>query len=239
VSRLAVIACIAALAWPARETAAAPGTSLVRSPELRAAVEEYGRSLPRREGEEIVLEYRDVPDSISVPAGRVHLRVDAGATQILRGHVAFAVEVAVEGAVVRRIIVPALLRTYDTVLVATRQLLARAAVGPGDVRSARMETTQWIWRPVTGAGQLAGKRTKRIVGEGSALCEEFFEDVPLVQHGDYVTLRAVAGAVAVATGAVALEDGRAGSVIMVRAQGARERLRARVTGPGQVQALEE
>ncbi|HTS00398.1 MAG TPA: flagellar basal body P-ring formation chaperone FlgA [Bacteroidota bacterium] len=236
-ARLAVIACCAALAWPALPGANAGETALVRSAELRDAVEEYCRSLPHRG--EIALEWRDVPDSIRVPAGALRLDVDAAACRALRGYVGFAVEVTVDGTVARRVIVPALLRTFDTVLVAVRQIPARAPVTPDDVRPERVETTQWIGRPVNGFGQLAGMRTKRIVAEGSALCEEFLEEVPLVEHGDHVTLRAVAGGVAVATGAVALEDGRAGSVITVRAAHARERLRARVTGPGQVQVLEE
>ena len=219
--------------------AAAPETALLRAARLRAAVEDYCASLPRREGEEIVLECRDVPDSVRIPAGSLRLSVDAAATSVLRGHVSFAVEVAVEGVVVRRILVAALVRTYDTVLVATRPLAARALVGPDDVRETRVETTQWIWRPVTDRARLAGRRAKRIIGEGSALCEEFLEEVPLVQHGEFVTLRAVAGGVSVATGAVALEDGCAGSVILVRAERAHDRLRARVTGPGQVQALGE
>jgi len=240
VSRIAAIACLALLASQARLHAwgaPAPEAGLVRSARLRAAVEEYCLSLPHRG--EIVLECRDVPDSLRVPAGSLRLSVDAGATQALRGHVSFAVEIAVDGLVTRRVIVAALIRTYDTVLVAARQLGARAAIGPDDVRPVRMETTQWIGRPLTGLAQVAGKRTKRIVGEGSALSEEFLEDIPLVEHGDHVTLRAVAGGVSVVTGAVALEDGRAGSVITVRLANARERLRVRVTGAGQVQALEE
>jgi flagella basal body P-ring formation protein FlgA len=45
--------------------------------------------------------------------------------------------------------------------------------------------------------------------------------------------------VRVSTGAQALEDGRMGSIITVRASHTRERLRARVTGAGVVAALEE
>jgi len=219
--------------------AAAAQTGWVRPAALRAAVEDYCRSLPHREGEEIVLECRDVPDSIRVPAGLLRLSVDEGATPVLRGHVLFAVEASVDGIVARRVVVPALIRTFDSVLVAARQLEAHAAVAREDVRWARVETTNWIWRPVEDPARLDGKRTKRIVAEGSALCEEFLEDVPVIEHGETVTLRAIAGGVSVATAAVALEDGREGSVITVRVAHAHDRVRARVTGPGQVQALDE
>jgi flagella basal body P-ring formation protein FlgA len=211
----------------------------VRAAELRGAVEAYVGGLPAQDGSEYAVECRDVPDSIAVPRGSLRLRVDASATPVLRGRVGLAVEIAVDGVTVRRVVVAVIVRTYASVLVATRMLDARARVAPADVRSARLESTEWTRRPVGDAGSLGGKRTKRLIAEGAVLFEELFEPVPLVAHGDPVTLRAASPGVSISTGAVALEDGIAGSVITVKTSYTHERIRARVVGAGVVEPLEE
>jgi len=195
--------------------------------------------LPVREGCTRTVECRDLPDSVAVPSGNLRLVVDPAATPVLRGHVALALEVIVDGVTVRRVVVAAFVRTYAPVLLTTRPLDARAAVAAGDVRSARIETTDWSRRPVADTSALAGMRTKRIIAEGSVLFEELLEQVPLVARGDCVMLRAAAKGVCISTGAVALEDGRMGAVISVKASCTRDRLRGRVIDAGIVEALDE
>ncbi len=218
---------------------AGQGTMEVRAGDFRAAAESYVAGLPVREGTRYAVECRDLPDSIAVPRGSLRLEVDAAATPVLRGRVGLAVVVSVDGVTVRRVVVPALIRTFADVLLASRTLDARAAVAPGDVRTANVESTEWTRRPVADAAALAGKRTKRFIAEGSILFEELFEPVPLVGHGDPVTLRASTAGVSVSTGAVALEDGVAGSIITVKTAYTHERIRARVIGAGLVAALEQ
>jgi flagella basal body P-ring formation protein FlgA len=218
---------------------AGSGTMFLRASDLRGAVESFVARLPVLDGHEIVVECRDVPDSIPVAPGTLRLIVDQGATPVMRGRVALAVEVVVNGVTVRRVLVAALVRTYAGVLLSTRMLDARARVVANDVRNARVETTEWTRRPVAEISSLAGKRTKRIVAEGSVLFEELFEQVPLVTRGDRVTLRAGSKGFSISTGAVALQDGLLGSVISVKASHTRERLRARVIDAGVVVALDE
>ena len=107
------------------------------------------------------------------------------------------------------------------------------------MRRARVETTEWARRAVGDSLWLEGRRTKRIIAEGSVLFEELVEQVPLVARGDRVTIRAASKGVCISTVAVAMEDGRLGSVITVRAAHTRDRLKARVTGAGVVASLEE
>ena len=218
---------------------AGPGTLFVRGADLRSAVEAFVAGLPARDGTVYAVECRDVPDSILVAAGLLRLRVDPSATPILRGRVGLAVEIAVDGVTVRRVVVPALIRTFTSALLSARRLDARACVSAADVRSERVESTGWTRRPLADAASLEGKRTRRFIAEGSVLFEELFEPVPLVAHGDPVTLRAASIGVTVSTGAVAMEDGIAGSVITVRAPYTHERIRARVVGPGVVEPLGE
>ena len=218
---------------------AGSGTAFLRARDLRAAVESYVARVRGPAGSECAVECRDIPDSIAVPAGRLSLSVDPGATPVVRGRVSLAVEVAVDGVTVRRVLVPVLVRTYDSVLLSGRTLGARVPVGPDDVRSARLESTGWRSRPVPNTASLAGKRTKRILAEGAVLFEDLFEPVPVIAHGDRVTLRAASCGVCISTGAVALEDGLLGSVIFVKASHTHERLRARVIDAGVVSAVEE
>jgi flagella basal body P-ring formation protein FlgA len=211
----------------------------LRATAVRACVEAYVAGLPVREGCSYAVECRVIPDSIAVPPGSIRLLVDPSATPVLRGHVALALEVIVDGVTVRRVMVGVFVRTYAPALLTTRPLDARAPVGAGDVRSARVETTGWSRRPVADTSGLAGMRTKRIIAEGSVLFEELLGQVPLVARGDRVTLRAAANGVCISTGAVALEDGGPGAVISVKASCTRDRLRGRVIGAGIVEALDE
>jgi flagella basal body P-ring formation protein FlgA len=218
---------------------AGPRTALVPGSALRAAVDTFALGIAPGPGRTCAVECRALPESIRVPSGTIRVRVEGSATPVLRAHVPLVIEISVDGATVRRIIVSAFIRTWATVLCAARPLDARATVSEGDVREEKVETTTWNRRPLEDVARLAGLRTRRMIAEGTPLSEDMMEPVPLVVHGAPVTLRATSGGVTVSVPAVALEDGAAGSIITVRAAHAHERFRARVAGPGIVEVVEE
>ena len=81
---------------------------------------------------------------------------------------------------------------------------------------------------------LLDMRLKRAIRAGEALCTSDVEPAPLVQRGEMVTVRAIAGAVMLTTRAVAQRDGRLGAVLPVRNMASGATFEAAVTGPAEV-----
>lgn len=172
--------------------------------------------------------FRSVPDSIVVVGRGVDLQVGTGQGARMRGPVAFAVTVIAEGRPAHRVMVTALLRTFDTVLVAERTIGRHDTPSAEDVRLVRCETTGMERAAIGGMEGLTAKRTRRAIARGSVLYADLFEEMPLVLQGTPVHVRVRSGNVSVTANGTACEDGRAGEMIEVTVQGRSGRLRARV-----------
>lgn len=223
----AIIAAVAlCIAWLCNGTAFAGGPGVVRAEEFREAVRLY---LAQREGacmERADLSFRSVPDSIGVPSPGYDLRVGMGSSTRARGPVGFVVEVVVGGQAVHRCMVTAVIRTYDTVLVADRTIPRAVLPGADDVRRIRIETTGIDRATVAAMEDLWGKRTRRVITRGSILYTDLFEDMPLVHQGSPVSVRVTAGPVSVTAEGIACQDGRIGECIEITVPGKTGRLKA-------------
>lgn len=67
-----------------------------------------------------------------------------------------------------------------------------------------------------------------MIRQGAILTESMFENIPVVNQGDLVTLLVRTNSVLIKTRAVAREDGGSGDVVLVQKEGSRDRLKARV-----------
>lgn len=209
-------------------TASAGRIAIVTAGDLRQAVRQY---LEQREDwtpERMDLSFRSVPDSIGVLAPEFTLRVGMGSSNRARGPMSFVVEVVAAEQVVHRCMVTAVIRTYDTVLVADRNIARGATVTAADLRRFRVETTGIERVLATDLGLLNGKRTRRMVVRGSMLYADMFEDMPLVYQGSSVRVLIRSGSVNITTEGTACQDGRAGELIDVSVRGKAGRLKARV-----------
>lgn len=202
------------------------GLSLVRAEDLREAVRMY---LVQRDGgamERAEVSFRSVPDSIGIDAPAYDLRVGMGSSTRARGPVGFVVEVMVGGRAVHRCMVTAVIRSYDTVLVADRTILRATALGTEDVRRLRIETTGIDRALVAGLEDLMGRRSRRVITRGSILYTDMFEDVPLIHQGSPVSVRVTAGSVSITAEGIACQDGRFGECIEITVPGKAGRLKA-------------
>jgi flagella basal body P-ring formation protein FlgA len=209
-------------------SAVAGGFSIVRGDDLREAVRRY---LVQREGaaaERLELSFRAVPDSIGVTVSSYTLRVGMGSSNRVRGPVAFILEVVAGDQIVHRCLVTAVIRTYDTVLVAGRTVARGAVLAEADICRFRVETTG-IDRPLVGSlARLEGKRSRRVIARGSMLFEDMFETMPLVYQGSSVRVLVRSGGVSILTEGTACQDGRMGDLIEIAVRGKPGRLKARV-----------
>lgn len=202
--------------------------SYVSAADLRGAVQNFLAQRDARAAKQMELSFRSVPDSIPVEVAEFSLHVGTGTLTRMRGPVAFMVEVVAGTQTIHRCMVTAVIRTYDTVLVAERTIARKSTPGIDDVRMLRLETTSMERPRVSGLDELFGKRSRRIIARGSILYEDLFEDLPMVQQGSQVNVRVHSGAVCITTEGIACEDGMIGDLIDVSVNGRAGRVKARV-----------
>jgi flagella basal body P-ring formation protein FlgA len=201
--------------------------AMVRAHELKNAVSAYVCS-SAAPGEEREIHFRTVPDSVPVSAAGYSLRVIPAGSRGKSGFCSFTVDVLRRNVVEAHLTVAAVVRTYETLLVATRHLGRHEEVSAADVRPVRIETTT-LHRPVVPSiDALAGTRTTRVISEGAVLYANAVEPLPLVYQGDPVTVQVLSGRVTLSLQGIAQGDGWEGDRVLVRTSLARERVEGRV-----------
>lgn len=206
--------------------AVAGGISIVRAEDLREAVRLYLVQRGDAAVEHAEVSFRSVPDSIGIDAPAYDLRVGMGSSTRARGPVGFVVEVMVGGQAVHRCMVTAVIRSYDTVLVADRTIQRAMTPGADDVRRLRIETTGIDRALVPALDELMGRRSRRVITRGSILYRDMFEDLPLIHQGSPVSVRVTSGSVSVTAEGIACQDGRFGECIEITVPGKAGRLKA-------------
>jgi flagella basal body P-ring formation protein FlgA len=200
---------------------------------LKQAVEEFIRHHDHGTSEEVMVEFRTVPElGTAVPSG-VELRVQPTGGS-LRGTVVLPVEQIVEGRVQQRYLVTVRVRTFGDAMVAKTMIPKESLLSADVVEPQRVETTRLGGEQIDSAEKLVGMRATRIIMPGTILTRAMVEQPPLVMRSAAVDLEVRSRAVVIVAKAIAREDGRDGETIEVQRIGSRERVRARVVGPARV-----
>jgi flagella basal body P-ring formation protein FlgA len=202
-------------------------TRTVTAEEIRVVVDRFVYGKLGRAGE-TAIEYRSVPTRVLNVPLNAQLRVVADPTLRLRDGVMLPVEVYHDNRVEHTFIVSIKIRTYGTVLRASVNVDKGKGGEAIAAAEATTETTTLPGDVITDSSVLAGKRTKRMIRQGAVLTESMFENIPLVNQGDLVTLLVRTNSVLIKARAVAREDGGSGDVVLVEKEGSRDRLKARI-----------
>ena len=211
------------------------GVRLVSQDEIEHAVERYIRERYRGSTSEVNVEFRSVPRDMAARGGRFTLRIPESTGMPLVGNFSVPVEVVSQGRVEHRCIVSVKVRTFDTVLVAARQLGRHENLKSSDVRREKLETTSLKSVPLREDRQLVGLRTTRIINAGCVLTGDLTQAVPDVLQGSPVTLLVKGRNFRLSLDAVAKEDGVRGRHVMVQRVGGTARLQATVLDPKTVE----
>ena len=211
-------------------------TTITRS-EIQSVAEQFIRSRILRSHAEMTVEFRSVPDQLTIRGDSHEVRVPESVTDIRAGNFSLPVELLADGRVGQHCIVSVKVRTYDSVLIATRQLGRHENLTSEDVRKERVETTSLRSEALTRTEQLEGVRTSRILSSGTVLTSDLTEPVPLVAQGSPVVLIVRGHSVMFSTDAIARQDGMKGDRIMVQRTGSSARLHAEVVDAGTVQMI--
>jgi flagella basal body P-ring formation protein FlgA len=114
------------------------------------------------------------------------------------------------------------------VVVSNHSLKRYDFITQDDVRLEKMNIAELPPGVITDLQEVIGKRTKRMVEEGTPLRLRFIETPPLVKRGDLVTILAESEALKITTQGVVTESGCAGEMVKVINVNSRKELFARV-----------
>jgi len=215
-------------------------TNIVDATEIKDAVSAFVISrLDSTLRRDAVIEFRSGLESVKVSGSDHAIRIEPQEEIKMRGAFCLPVEISSDGKVERRMVVSLKVRLFGRVLVCSRQLDRHTSIADGDIASRYAELTSLPDDIILNKEQLAGKRTSRIIGEGSILKESSLELMPLVFRGESVTLLVRAGKVKVSMQATAKDDGVFGSLIEVQKIDSHERIKAVVIDDHTVQVTTE
>jgi flagella basal body P-ring formation protein FlgA len=204
------------------------GPTTVTSDDIKSEINEYVMEHNQESPDSIIVEYRNLPDSIVLPARLRSMSVIEPHTESLKGNVNIPVKLVCVNNYEQTILASVKVRRFAYTIVTTQKKDRHMLMYQGDVRIVMREITRLPDDLMRSTERLDGKRTRRILLEGTTLCESMFEDVPAVDSGDEVILYLKSGNVTLSTKAVARESGRIGEMITVEKSGKRDRVKGKV-----------
>lgn len=145
------------------------------------------------------------------------------------------VRVSCDGSTPWSIFVPAQIQLYRDVLVASRPLQRNITLSAADLMLAERDVGVLNQGYLTSLEQAVGNRLNRNVQPDQVLPPSYVTPANVVRKGDQVVISAKNSSINVRMPGEALSDGALGAQIRVRNQSSGRVVKARVTGPGQVE----
>lgn len=156
-------------------------------------------------------------ESPAIPLGRVTVRVRC------------------EGGSPWTVFVPATVKLYRQVVVATRPLKRDTVIADGDVALKERDVGQLNQGFLPSLDQAVGQKVVRPTVMDQVIAPVQIEQPEVIRKGDQVVITARAGTLAVRMPGEALSDGGMNEQIRVRNLNSQRVVKARVTGPAQVE----
>lgn len=145
------------------------------------------------------------------------------------------VRVSCEGSTPWTVFVPAQVRIFRPVVVVRTALRRDSIIGAGDVALVEQDVSLLNRGYVTEVEQVIGRKLTRATRTDQVLTPAMLQLAEAVRRGDQVVISARSGGINVRMQGEALSGGTLGQQISVRNLTSQRVIRARVTGPGQVE----
>ncbi len=133
------------------------------------------------------------------------------------------------------VFVPATVRLFRDVVVVTRPLKRENVIGEGDVAMRERDVGTLTQGYLTALDQALGMKMLRPTVIDQILTPQHLEQAEVVRKGDHVVIIAHSGSLSVRMPGEALSKGGLSEQIRVRNLNSKRVIKARVTGPGQVE----
>ncbi|MCJ0974406.1 flagellar basal body P-ring formation protein FlgA [Pseudomonas sp. PS1] len=147
------------------------------------------------------------------------------------------VRVSCEGSAPWSVFVPAQVHLYREVVVTLRPLKRDSIIDVTDVTLAERDVSLLNQGYLTAIDQVVGNKLTRPVLADQVVPPSYVSLAEVVRKGDQVVISAKNSAINVRMPGEALSDGAVGSQIRVKNQSSGRVVKARVTGPGQVEVM--
>ncbi len=145
------------------------------------------------------------------------------------------VRVSCEGSTPWTVFVPAQVRIFRPVVLVKTALRRDSIIGAGDVALVEQDVSLLNRGYVTEVEQVIGRKLTRATRTDQVLTPAMLQLAEAVRRGDQVVISARSGGINVRMQGEALSGGTLGQQISVRNLTSQRVIRARVTGPGQVE----
>lgn len=145
------------------------------------------------------------------------------------------VRVSCEGSTPWSVFVPAQVHLFREVIVARRPLARESVIEQADVTLAERDVGLLTQGYMTAFDQVLGNKVTRSALPDQVLPPTYISAAEVVRKGDQVVISAKNPTINVRMPGEALSDGALGSQIRVKNQRSGRTIKARVTGPGQVE----
>lgn len=145
------------------------------------------------------------------------------------------VRVRCDGSAPWTVFVPGQVRLYREVVAAVRPIKRESVLTDLDVALVERDIGLLNQGYLTALQQAVGKKLTRPLQPDQIVAPSYVEQAEAIRRGDQVVISARSGAINVRMPGEALSDGAIGKQIRVRNQRSQRVIKARVTGPGQVE----
>ncbi|WP_447977054.1 flagellar basal body P-ring formation chaperone FlgA [Candidatus Nitrospira bockiana] len=218
----------------AKSRPAARGTQVVPLEQLQQVIGDYVKAQPELKLDELQVTVVDPVGPVSVPSGKLALRVLPNAPIDAFGRRTFEVAIAVDGKPVQTVHVSADLLAFVEVLMPTRVIRTDEVIQADDVTTGRIPVTVLPRQVLTDPAEAVGKRAVRPLAPQAAISTSAVGTPYAVRKGERVTIEARRGGLIVQTTGITKAVGQLGQSIPVTNQDSGKEIRATVVGPGLV-----
>lgn len=186
---------------------------------------------------DIELEYRSLPDSVVIEKSEYSIEVPSSVSIPHKGYSGIPVEVRVNGKLMRTVVCSVVIRRFEDVCVASKDLAKNEVIRPIDIGIQRMETTNLDKEIVTSVIATINTRTKRMIKANTVIKSSMLEEIPAVNYNDNVVVYVRSTNLSIAASGIARQEGKVGDEIRVQRTGSREILSGKVIGKQTVEII--
>jgi flagella basal body P-ring formation protein FlgA len=214
------------------------GDTTITAGEIQRAIEAYVAQYSGIPLKDMMIEYRGIPDAMTLQEQNVQLRITPSSPPILKGNVILPIEIVSPTRTLKRIIVSLKIRTFEHVLFAKRKIERHREVTSEDIAVQRVETTYLPKNVITSEEQFAALRTCRVIFPGRPLTEDMFELLPAIEQGNDVVIVIIVNHVILKARGKAAQSGGIGDIISVTNAASGERFKAKILDAQTVEVIE-
>lgn len=188
---------------------------IIKPAQIRAAVKHYIDRHAPWDTEQMVVKKIKFNRTISLPPGKVALRVSAPKHTDWLGAIPFSVGVAVNGQRKTGLTVPVNIEVWSDVIMTTKPLGRFEPIDRDDLQIKKMDLARVPSNALVNVDDVIGKRANRNIAANCILRNDHVEMPPLIKRGDLVEVVAESPMLKISVKAMAKENGRQGDRIKV------------------------